>query len=80
MDENAAWVTSMLERGYIKGPEFSSYEELSAWDGANKRSHIRRLIGNKYQVFFTDEQPYTAQTPTAANSERTTYDINDVPF
>jgi|Cruoilmetagenom7_1024161.scaffolds.fasta_scaffold00298_17 hypothetical protein len=80
MDESAAWVTSMSARGYIRGPEFSSYEELSAWDGSNTRPHIRRLIGDKYQVCFTDGQPYAAQVPTAANSDKSIYDINDVPF
>lgn len=80
INQNAAWVTSMSARGYIRGPEFSSYEELSAWDGSNTRPHIRRLIGDKYQVCFTDGQPYAEQTPTATNSGGSTYDIKDTPF
>jgi len=53
-DELDAWRRSMLSRGYTRGPRFSSYTELSAWDHENKRPHIRRRNGNGFEVFFTD--------------------------
>lgn len=80
MDENEVWVASMSARGYTRGPEFSSYEELTAWDGSNMRTHIRRRIGDKYQVYFTDGQPCTAQPPAEVSSVESAYDICDVPF
>lgn len=80
MDETDIWITSMLSLGYVPGPEFSSYEELSAWDGGNTRPHVRRLIDGKYKVYFTDYQSHTEDTPTDSNEARSGYDIIDVPF
>ncbi|WP_172321685.1 hypothetical protein [Alterinioella nitratireducens] len=80
MDDDEAWVASMSARGYVRGPDFSSYEELSAWDDSNTRPHVRRLIGDKYQVYFTDGLPNVDQVPTAADVDGPSYDITDVPF
>lgn len=38
---NDSWSTAMAAKGYTKGPQFNSYDELSAWDSLNARSHIR---------------------------------------
>lgn len=57
VDELDAWRRTMVSRGYTKGPRFSTYAELSAWDRENKRPHIRRRNGNGFEVFFTDRQP-----------------------
>jgi len=80
MNDDEAWVASMSAHGYVRGPDFSSYEELSAWDGSNTRPHIRRLIGDRYQVYFTDGLPNVEQTPTSANVDGSSDDITDVPF
>lgn len=54
--ELRAWMASMEARGYTKGPQFSSYESLSAWDSSNTRSHIRRPSYRGYFVYFTDSR------------------------
>jgi hypothetical protein len=38
------WMTSMLARGYSKGPAFQSYDEMSVWDKTNTRPHARRML------------------------------------
>ena len=50
-DEVDNWPTSMSARGYVQGPKFSSYEELSAWDSSNTRPHIRRTINGTSHVY-----------------------------
>lgn len=48
------WRASMSARGYIKGPRFNSYDELSKWDKSNRRPHIRRRNSDGFEVFFTN--------------------------
>lgn len=80
MDENNAWVTSMSALGYVRGPKFSSYEELSAWDALNTRAHVRRLISGEYMVYFTDAKLSSAQMPQNPENGGSPHDLNDVPF
>lgn len=80
MDKKDSWITSMLALGYVQGPEFSSYQELSVWDGLNTRPHVRRFIGDKFRVYFTDYRSDTQYTPVASDSSGSFYDINKVPF
>jgi hypothetical protein len=39
------WMNSMLDRGYTKGPDFQSYDELSVWDKSNSRPPVRSAGG-----------------------------------
>ena len=59
-DEYEAWSKSMIARGYIRGPQFSNYDEMLVWDRGNTRPHIRRKGYGGYTVFFTDGEPYEA--------------------
>lgn len=52
------WVAEMVEKGYIQGPLFSSYDDLAKWDAKNQRPHIRTRLEDGYQVCFTDGQSY----------------------
>lgn len=74
-DELSTWRQSMMERGYTKGPAFSSYAELSAWDSENTRPHVRRRNGNGFEVFFTDRRP---SGPSLAGDPATFDD--EIPF
>lgn len=49
-----AWSASMSAKGYVKGPQFASYEELAVWSLSNTRPHVRSQTIQGYQVFFTD--------------------------
>ncbi|WP_341369160.1 hypothetical protein [Yoonia sp. BS5-3] len=53
-DETDAWLATMSAKGYVKGPQFSSYEDLLNWDLSNTRPHVRRRSDQGYQVFFAD--------------------------
>jgi hypothetical protein len=75
-DELDAWRNSMISRGYTKGPQFSTYEELSAWDRENKRPHIRRRNGCGFEVFFTDRQ--SSQPFQSKGAPKT--DDDEIPF
>lgn len=52
------WAAEMVEKGYVQGPLFSSYDELAKWDATNQRSHVRTRLNTGYQVYFTDKQSY----------------------
>ena len=52
------WCAEMVEKGYIQGPLFSSYDDLAKWDSKNQRPHIRMRLEGGYQVYFTDGQSY----------------------
>ena len=52
------WRAEMVEKGYIQGPLFSSYDDLAKWDLKNQRPHIRTRLEEGYQVYFTDGQSY----------------------
>ena len=68
MNKKDSWAELMLSRGYSQGPNFLSYETLSAWDSTNKRSHIRQVFDGEYRVFFTDGQPYSSPSPKQMTS------------
>lgn len=53
-DETDAWSASMLAKGFVRGPQFCSYEELAVWSGSNSRPHVQSRSVAGYQVFFTD--------------------------
>ncbi|NYI28221.1 hypothetical protein [Sulfitobacter geojensis] len=57
MGGKGTWSSTMEEKGYTLGPQFSSYEDLSAWDTSNARSHVRSRTEHGYQIYFTDGQP-----------------------
>lgn len=52
-NELELWRTLMLSRGYLKGPRFSSFEELSEWERENARPHVRRRTPFGFEVFYT---------------------------
>lgn len=81
--EMDAWRSAMLARGYVEGPEFSSYEELSDWDRMNRRPHVRRRNSSGFLVFFTDkgnanDHSVTHSSKSSFISPRTQED--DIPF
>jgi len=54
-DELKTWSESMAAKGYVKGPSFETYEQLSEWDRQNTRPHLRRRTPGGYMIFFTEE-------------------------
>ncbi len=80
--DDRSWTAAMEAKGYARGPQFSSYEDLSAWDRSNSRSHIRSRSGQNFQVYFTDGQSGDVLKSTSApNSRQVAPSINDdIPF
>lgn len=81
-DEVDDWSTSMSAKGYIKGPQFPSYEELSIWDLSNKRPHVRSRTSQGFQVYFTDgnsEDESRIETTATSKPHLTKFD-DDIPF
>lgn len=80
-DGNGSWSAAMAARGYIKGPHFPSYEELSSWDSSNTRPHVRSRSEGGYQVYFTDGQPDVGLGSRSEPDNSPTSRMNDdVPF
>jgi len=81
-DEIDFWFASMSAKGYVEGPQFASYEELSVWDLSNIRPHVRSQIGQGYQVFFTDGKPLEEpKKSTATSSRQSIVEMDDeIPF
>jgi hypothetical protein len=79
---NDSWSAAMAAKGYTQGPQFSSYEELSAWDSLNARSHVRSRTEQGYQIYFTDGQSHGGSESTVArDSKKPTPSIDDdIPF
>lgn len=81
-DELSSWSASMVARGYTKGPVFPSYEDLSVWDRSNTRPHVRRSSYRGYLVYFTDGQPYVANTDVSISikSPPPSFSDDEIPF
>lgn len=54
LDEIESWRKSMVRKGHKKGPNFSTYANLSEWLRTNTRPHIRRPSPIGFEVYFTD--------------------------
>jgi hypothetical protein len=52
--DDLSWAVATEAKGYAQGPQFSSYEELSAWGRSNTRQHVRSRSGQAFQVYFVD--------------------------
>jgi hypothetical protein len=80
--DNDTWSAAMVAKGYTLGPGFGSYEELSAWDSSNSRSHVRRRIDQCYQIYFTDGEPGVVSENTSVPKDRQPRHStdNDPPF
>lgn len=68
-DDREEWRISMRSKGYVQGPSFSNYQEMSAWEKTNTRPHIRM----SFEVFFTDGGPSTKLDSSAKYED-------DIPF
>lgn len=81
-NDGRSWMAAMEAKGYAQGPQFSSYEELSAWDRSNTRPHVRSRSGEAFQVYFTDGQPHNgSKIPSTPNSGQQVTSIDDeIPF
>jgi len=81
-DEVVAWRASMASRGYSKGPQFSSYDELSEWDRGNNRPHVRRRTSFGYEVFFTDGNSSAPKEELSKLREKESNNTSDdeIPF
>ncbi|AXI46339.1 hypothetical protein C1J03_10070 [Sulfitobacter sp. SK012] len=79
---NDSWSSAMAAKGYTQGPHFSSYDELSAWDSSNARSHVRSRNDQGYQIYFTDGQPQGgSESKVAPDSRKPTPSTDDdIPF
>lgn len=81
-DEIEAWRASMASRGYQRGPQFASYDELAEWDKHNKRPHVRRRNSRGFEIFFTDGKGPQRNSNSQTLRERTppTVSDDDIPF
>jgi hypothetical protein len=77
---NSNWSAAMSAKGYTQGPRFNSYDELSAWDSSNARSHVRSHSGQGYQVYFTDEQPHSRSESTPDGRKPSPSIDDEIPF
>lgn len=80
--DDRSWAVAMEAKGYAQGPQFSSYEELSAWDCSNTRPHVRSRSGEAFQVYFTDGQPRNGSKilSTPKRGQQVTSIDDEIPF
>ena len=80
-DEFETWSKSMIVKGYIRGPQFQSHEDLQKWDSNNKRPHVQREGYGGFTIYFTDGKPYENPDREKRNRDASSW-INDpsIPF
>ncbi|MCZ4351128.1 hypothetical protein O4H61_01230 [Roseovarius aestuarii] len=54
-DDTESWSAAMLAKDYMRGPQFSLYEDLVAWELTNSRPHVRGQNKHGYQIYYTDQ-------------------------